>query len=232
MKKWLIGIILLFCFGVGGLTLYTKFSSDRRGPVISYGEGLYYQDGITREELLRDVTAVDEAEGDVTDSLVIESITENERSGQVIVVYVARDSKNNITKVRRVLPCSGEEAQNPESEKESEPETEEKDRESEAETESETETEAESESEELAPGAPIIRLTETKLEIQKGEAFSPLEYVASVEDDYDDIYSLWRDIQISGEYDVNRVGKYELYFYVVDSAGNTSNRARFTLTVK
>lgn len=228
MKKWLIGIVLLFCAGIGGVTLYTKFSSDRQGPVISYGESLSYQDEITQEELLRDVVAVDEAEGDVTDSLVIESITENERSGQVIVVYVARDSKNNITKVRRVLPYSGAEGQKKEPEKESEPETEEKDLES----ESETETETESESEELAPGAPIIRLTETKLEIQRGEAFSPLEYVASVEDDYDNIYALWRDIQISGEYDVNKAGKYELYFYVVDSAGNMSNRAKLTLTVK
>lgn len=272
MKKWLIAIVLLLCFGVGGLTFYMKLSSDGQGPVISCGEDLFYQRGMTQEELLSGVTAVDEADGDVTESLVVESVTENEEKSQAIVVYVARDSKNNITKVRRVLPYSGKKDQ--ESKKETETQKtgfgaeagaetgtgtkSETGDETGTETQTETgigtgtetkseigaetgtgtqtetgiETETESESEELNPGAPIITLTEKQVEIKKGESFNPLEYVAAVVDDYDDKYSLWRDIQISGEYDVNETGKYELYFFVVDSAGNTSNRAKLVLTVK
>ena len=87
-------------------------------------------------------------------------------------------------------------------------------------------------SEELEPGAPVIRLSEDHTQISVGSNFNPLNYVASVSDDYDDKYTLWRDIQLSGDYDVNKEGVYHLTYYVINSQGIRSNSAKFTLTVK
>lgn len=100
------------------------------------------------------------------------------------------------------------------------------------ESESEMSLEPETEIEVTAPGAPHIKLTENHTQIKVGDSFDPLLYVATVEDDYDNIYTLWRDIQISGDYDVNTPGVYDFSFYVTDSSGNVSNHAKFRLTVK
>ena len=108
----------------------------------------------------------------------------------------------------------------------------EKEDKSESETEFESETETETESEELEPGAPVIRLSENHAQISVGSNFNPLNYVASVSDDSDDKYTLWRDIQLSGDYDVNKAGVYHLTYYVINSQGIRSNSAKFTLTVK
>lgn len=252
MKKVLFGGGVLFCIILGGLSIYWKLSDDHTAPEISFGENTIYMPDMSEADLLADVTATDNEDGDVTESLVIETITVNAQDNTAIVVYVARDSRNNIAKVKRVLFMSDLEAVTEyESEKESELETEKSDRvkitnhgnsemneeteadiESESETESELETESESETELLEPGHPVIKLTADNVTIEKGESFNPLEYVASIEDDYDDKYSLWRDIQLDGEYDVNTAGTYTLSFYVLDSSGNRSNTARFKLIVK
>ena len=57
-------------------------------------------------ELLEGVTASDNVDGDVTDSLLIEKIS-GTGEGSVIVTYVARDGANNVAKVSRVLEARG-----------------------------------------------------------------------------------------------------------------------------
>ena len=250
MKKGLVGVVLMLCVCAGGATVYQKLSADRVAPQIVFEEDLTYHDGMTNEELLKGVKAEDAKDGDVSDSLVVEACSPDPAQGQAIVRYVARDARNNVARVNRVLSYVGYE-------KETESETEERkestvtkhsEKETAAETDSEkevllesetesesvteTESESESESEELEPGAPIIRLSENHAQISVGSNFNPLNYVASVSDDYDDKYTLWRDIQLSGDYDVNKEGVYHLTYYVIDSQGIRSNSAKFTLTVK
>ena len=236
---------------------------------------------LSEQELLRGVEAEDAVDGDVTDSLVVESFTMNQQKGSGIVVYAARDRQNNVGKYTRLLKApegfaegTGSDAAAAEAEAETkvekEPAAEAKDArtqdvlagfsggrnsdrsknsqttsasdtvtvrvtESETGTEADTEKETETESEEIQetnPGAPKITLTQKSVTLKKGETFNPLAYVSVIEDDYDNIYALWQDIQITGEYDTTEEGTYTLYYYVIDSSGNMSNRERIQVIVE
>lgn len=279
MKKWLIAGAVLVCVLIGGGAFYSRYHSDRTAPEISFEGTLKYKDGMTEEELLSDVSAVDAHDGDVSDSLIVESVTVNQAEQTAVVRYAARDSHNNVAKKSRTLtagdgsagtsdaaapkdggknaehntaPSENDSFQGKSSETESketesetekagdigreETETGDTERESSGddmtENESEMSLEPETEIEVTAPGAPHIKLTENHAQIKVGDSFDPLLYVATVEDDYDNIYTLWRDIQISGDYDVNTPGVYDFSFYVTDSSGKVSNHAKFRLTVK
>ena len=59
-----------------------------------------------------------------------------------------------------------------------------------------------------------------------------LKYVEDIQDDDDDRDALYRDIQVSGEVDVNTAGIYELSYYVTDSDGNQSNIEVLKVTVQ
>lgn len=53
--------------------------------------------------LLRDVTALDVEDGDVTDSIVVESVSKFAEKGHCVVTYAAFDSSNNVSKYNRHL---------------------------------------------------------------------------------------------------------------------------------
>lgn len=280
MKKWLFGIGIVLCLGVGGVAVYQNLKSDRTGPEITITGDFIYQDGMQEEELLQGVTAWDEQDGDVTDTIVVETVTVDSGDGTAVIYYAARDKENNVGKARRsvsydptgltaqteeetetetgketgkgaetekavsaasgrVVSGTGNGAAgqngtgNPSSEEESESESEiGEETETETEEETEEETEPESESEELESWQPVLRLNSLSATIKVGDTFDPLVYVASITDDYDNIYELWRDIQVEGEYDTTKAGNYELTYYVIDSSGYSSNRAKFLLRVK
>ena len=55
--------------------LFLYLGKDRTPPVISFGENpVSYEEGMDEELLLQGVTAVDEKDGDVSDSLLVEKI--------------------------------------------------------------------------------------------------------------------------------------------------------------
>ena len=265
MKKWLTVGAVLVCALIGVVAFYSRYHSDRTAPEISFEGTLKYTDGMTEEELLSDVSAMDEHDGDVSASLIVESVTVNQAEQTAVVRYSARDSHNNVAKKSRTLvagngngstsdasdskgdkgsegyntaPSKNDSFQRSSSDTESKETGDTESTESEsfgnemAESESEMSLKPETETEITAPGAPHIKLTENHAQIKAGDSFDPLLYVAVVEDDYDNIYTLWRDIQISGDYDVNTPGVYDFSFYVTDSSGNVSNHAKFRLTVK
>ncbi len=257
MRKLVFALICTVFAATGVFTVMTVIRSDRTPPVISVSSQMVCDPGLTDAELLAGVEASDETDGDVSGSLVIETFTVDSQTGTGIVVYAARDRSNNIGKFTRTLEApegfdkgngfvtSEAESETeyesdaltyivdkPETEKETEtvPETD-----SETEAGIETETEAETESEEIQetnPGAPKLVLTQKAVTLKKGDTFNPIAYVSTIEDDYDNIYSLWRDIQVTGEYDTTKEGTYTLYYYVVDSVGNMSNREKFRVIVE
>lgn len=267
MRKWLFAGGA-FCIAFLVLAVYQKTVVDHTAPVITYEGNLAYSKDLTDADLLKNVSAIDKKDGDVSDSLIVESCTVDEQAGYAIVTYVARDHKNNIVKVSRMLPYGENVAENTEEDetdeslsgmaetisgktaanqserasasgKDGESELEDDDKagiytpmEIEIGIETESESETETESEELVPGAPVIRLNEKETSVQVGDGFNPINFIASIEDDYDNTYSLWRDIQIEGDYDTDKAGTYHLVFYVNDSSGNRSNDARFTLKVE
>lgn len=89
--------------------LYTR--QDRTVPVISFNkeDGLLYEDGMDAALLLEGVSAYDEQDGDVSDSILIEKISRT-ADGNVIVTYAAMDASKNVGKASRILAAGREEA--------------------------------------------------------------------------------------------------------------------------
>nr|WP_295306090.1 immunoglobulin-like domain-containing protein [uncultured Blautia sp.] len=259
MRKWLVVLMAAVAIGATAILGWLYVGQDRKGPEITIADSKKdsYTADMTTEDLLEGVKAVDEKDGDVSDSLTVENVYSNEKGDEVTVVYVAKDKSNNVTKVTYhmtsdgVLPgsvISGDEASdnksssaktNSDSEdsedlQDSSDEALEEDSEEDAEL---TEEEKAQEREEakidkLNPQDPRFYLTTYYVEITKGTQIDRLSYVKDIQDDKDASNELYRKIQITGNVDVNTPGTYELTYYVVDSNGNASNGAVLTIVVK
>lgn len=94
------------------------------------------------------------------------------------------------------------------------------------------EAETESESEDNNPYRPVMKLRRSQVTIHVGDTFDPLLYVESIDDDRDNVWALWRDIQIEGNYDTKVPGEYTLEYYVTDSDGYRCVPRRLRLMVK
>ena len=101
-------------FIIGGIDIvlltvcmFLYLGKDRTAPVISFGENaVSYEEGMDERLLLQGVVAMDEKDGDVSDSLLVEKIA-GTNGKEVIVTYVARDSVNNVGKASRAFPVAG-----------------------------------------------------------------------------------------------------------------------------
>ena len=226
-------------------------SQDKTAPVITIEDKekeITYKDGDNYEELLADVTAEDNRDGDVTDQIFIDKITVVSDGTRAIVQYAVIDESNNVgTETRMVnYEGTGQAEQNV-----SQPEAEEPSQEEEAQTEEDTseetsedeqaaqeqasaeETQEENTGELTPDGAnPAIRLTETSRSIRAGESFDVLSVIDQVVDDQDDAATLFRRIHADGEYNTSVPGTYTIRYYVMDTNNNTSNIEEFTLTVQ
>ena len=112
---------------------------DRTAPVISFGENdIVYTEDMDLSLLLNGITATDNKDGDVTDTLLIEKISDTAR-GDVIVTYAALDSANNVAKASRIFPAKTQ----PGRRESVRPVSEETDTAPEPETETETQTASE-----------------------------------------------------------------------------------------
>ena len=99
MRRFLIALLILICLGLGAGVFWVRSTSDRTGPEIRFAEdkNSVYELGTPKSELLEGVSAIDAKDGDVSDTLTIESVfARNEE--QVVVIYVAKDNSNNVTK--------------------------------------------------------------------------------------------------------------------------------------
>ena len=87
---------------MGAGVVYMKSSEDNEGPKITFEEGkdTNYTSDMTEEDLLKGVKAQDDRDGDVTDSLTVETIYPKNDGKQVSVIFVAKDKNNNVTKKR------------------------------------------------------------------------------------------------------------------------------------
>lgn len=85
------------------LCAFFYLQMDRTAPVITLPDTeQIYTTGTDNDQLLEGVTAYDSYDGDVTDSLLIEKVTETGK-GEVIVTYAAVDSSNNVAELSRIL---------------------------------------------------------------------------------------------------------------------------------
>lgn len=107
MKKIKLFSIIFFviAFAIHGVyVLKEMIDQDNEAPMIQCeSEELTVSVSITEEELLQDVTAQDNKSGDVSDTLVIEKITELTEEQTRVITYAAIDDAGNIGHMQRVL---------------------------------------------------------------------------------------------------------------------------------
>ena len=252
MRKGLVAILFLVCGVLLAGNVVAYVGEDHSGPEISIPEeAVTYVEGTDTSMLLTGVTATDERDGDVTDTVTIESVIPNTDGTEASVIYVAKDSKNNVTKETRKVSYTTDAAaaaqaaaggETGQSDAAGEPAAD-------AEGQSTDATSAEGQSADsqgaddgqaqneaaiaaLPADSPRFYLTQYSVEIERGAEFNRLSYVQDITDDQDSREELYRGIQISGEVDTNTPGEYILEYHVSDSDGNNSNTAQLRVTVR
>ena len=107
MKKYKIicSVIILtgLCLGYKCYKYYREVNVDKTAPIISYDGDLVISVNASLEELLSGVKAIDEVDGDVSDTLVIENYSKISDDNKVNVTYAAYDKSNNVAKVTRII---------------------------------------------------------------------------------------------------------------------------------
>lgn len=242
MKKGLVAMLLLACAALlaGNVVIY--IGKDRNGPEITVPqEELTYVAGSDTSALLSGVTAVDDRDGDVTSTVTVESIIPNEDQTGASVIYVAKDSKNNVTKATRLISYAADAGQAAAQEAEvaaqqAAQEAAAADQTAASGEDAQTVDDGAAQNEAaiaaLPAESPRFYLTQYSVEVERGAELNRLGYVQDITDDKDSRDELYQGIQISGEVDTNTPGEYMLEYYVVDSDGNTSNTAQLKVTVK
>lgn len=249
MRKKIMGVLLglgiLLAAGVAGIYL----TADTEGPeiMIPADDSLVYVRGADTDTLLQDVRAVDDREGDVSDTLMIESILPDVSKKQAAIIYVAKDSKNNVSKAVRMVgyqaasgsaddsDTSGEEGGTDStdvpavSDVGDHPDTPDNPLPPEAQS---AEAANEAAIAALPAESPRLYLKEYEVTLPVGSEFNKLNYVKEIIDDKDTREILYQDIRIQGEVDASTAGTYELIYQVVDSDGNRSNEAKLTVTIQ
>lgn len=248
-EKKILVLLTVITVLLAAAVIVVRFMNDRTGPVVTVKSDLTYHNGITEEELLDGVTARDNKDGDVSDSLRVTAIYPGENDGQAVVVYMAKDSHNNVTKYIRILDVEAgatvdsigkvptdtstdtetePESAEPETEAAEQPDTEA----AAADPETAARESAEADIAALAPAAPVLRLKQYTVTIPVGSTFNQLSYIENVTDDKDTREMLYRQIMIEGSVNPAAAGTYELIYWAKDTDGNSSNRAKLTVTVQ
>lgn len=103
MTKKTITIILSIICAVGlacSIALYV--SKDKTAPTITYSGDVTLNEGEDYNVLLSGVSAIDDKDGDVSDTLMIESVYKSSDTAKI--VYCAYDSSYNVAKLQRIVP--------------------------------------------------------------------------------------------------------------------------------
>ncbi len=106
MKKENIAIIagILGSIVLLAAIIVVYYTRDKDGPMISVGStNVTYTEGQDKNVLLEGVSAYDKKDGDVTDSLIVESVIVVSDGKKAKIVYAAKDSSNNITKSSKIV---------------------------------------------------------------------------------------------------------------------------------
>lgn len=102
MKRVILALLILGCIGAGSLYYWMGTKEDKVPPVISFSDELVlYREGEDTDQLLQGVTAEDEVDGNVTDTVVVESVLPMKSQTAATVIYYAKDRSNNIVQASR-----------------------------------------------------------------------------------------------------------------------------------
>lgn len=214
------------------ITCVILLSKDRKGPVITIPSDLAYVDGMSHESLLAGVSAYDDKDKDVSDSLIVKSVIVLSDGQTVKITFAASDSQNNITE--KSVTLNYEQPKEPESKDDTKDDV----KDEPVETPSESDTPANTEStdsepvtqypeettpvETVTPEAPVLYLTKIEDTLKVGSDVKWLQYVSDITDDKDDRNTLFKAIRIDDYPDMNVPGDYDMKFYCRDTDGNFS----------
>lgn len=219
MKKIIISLVTITVI-LTVTTIYLMLQIDKTGPKIKIGEaGKEYASNMSESDLLSDVIAVDDKDGDVTDSLMIQDIIQIEKENAVMVIYSAMDYSHNLSTYRRKMSVRTNEITADETSNQNQEEVQ------------DSSLFDESAKEEVEITYPVLSLTMDEVTKKVGENFYFGDYIEEVADDKDDVATLWRRIRVEGDYDMQRVGEYQLTYLVTDTDGNRSKTQTLTLKV-
>ena len=234
-------VLLVVC-----LVLY--LGKDRKGPEIFFDEErqIEYTEGMDEALLLEGVTAVDEKDGDVSDSLLVEKVA-GTNGKEVTVTYVARDGANNVGKASRaftvvssygggdILPVEEETFETGDmlgTEGATETETGSNEEGSSGEEEGQDENQGEGDNEgEPVDSNPVLVLNADMIETKKGVAPNWNEVIETMSDDKDDYNTLYNNLKLEGQVKLNETGEYPVTLYTVDSDGNRSEARNLVVRV-
>ena len=250
-KKGLFILLGLICIAVVGGSGALFITRDKTGPkiIVSEDREIAYGTDSDKTVLLDGVTAIDEKDGDVSDSLRVESVQNNE-DGSLEVTYSAVDDSNNVTKLTCKVETlnqknSDEDAQEEttEASEENQEENQENTQQDEEDIEAQNQEEANQEEVDdsnsdtdaaiaaLPEGSPQLRLSTHQVDLQVGASFQYVDYIERSSDDKDETNELYRKIYLTGEVNTSQAGNYEISYYVTDSDKNQSNIEKLTVTV-
>ncbi len=107
MKPFKVIVLIAFVFvTIASTAIYVgeKLGTDKTIPQITVeGEMIDVSLKATDEELLKGVTAYDEKDKDLTDKIIIESISRFTEKGVSKVIYAVCDNDNNVAKATRMI---------------------------------------------------------------------------------------------------------------------------------
>lgn len=110
MKKIRILSIIIFVIAAASFGVYKRqeqVNVDRKGPeIIMDNKKIKVSCSDGQEKLLSGIRALDNRDGDVSDSLLVESMSNFIKKGRRKITIAAFDSSNNVTKVTRTLVYS------------------------------------------------------------------------------------------------------------------------------
>ena len=237
MKKGIVAGLVVLCLALGASTVAVVVTSDRKGPEIKIPSGadVIYEEGGDTAVLLEGVTATDDKDGDVTDSLVIENIFPNDDYTSASVIYAAKDSHNNVTKVTRRVDykttVKDTLAENEPVLEETNSAMSEEPQQNDA-AGAKNEADAQTEIEELSAESPRLYLNTYEVTVEAGNEMDKISYIKEMIDDVDSQETLFNEIEIDGDVDTAVPGDYTLTYHVTDSDGNRSNAAVLTVHVQ
>lgn len=104
LQRGTVALFILVLAAFVGLNLYLRVSVDRTPPVITCdSEVVEIRRGADESALLKGVTATDDTDGDVTDSILIKGVSQLITADTAKVTYIAFDSSNNMSVKSRTV---------------------------------------------------------------------------------------------------------------------------------
>lgn len=114
MKAFRIVVLIAFVFvsiAASAVFISEKLAVDKTIPVITVEEEMIEVSLKAKdEEILKGITAYDEKDGDLTEKIIIESISRFTEKGVSKVIYAVCDSNNNVAKATRMIKYKGYES--------------------------------------------------------------------------------------------------------------------------